>query len=1215
MKKQEALQLVKTTFNGKFEEQSFQIFIANLLKNYTPLEKVREGQYIREAFRNYILKYKIVGTFLDTEKNSVDILQVILHKEGSLGRARTAQRNFVADYLKHNGKNAALVAFITPTKEDWRFSLVKLEYSLEVKEGKLKTNEEITPAKRWSFLVGKNEGFHTVQSRFISLLESNQNPNLAELEEAFNIEKVTNEFFTKYCDLFYRMKESLDSLMEKDPVLKADFEKKEISTVDFAKKTLGQMAFLYFLQKKGWFGVAPEEAWGKGTKNFLRELFTRREKYGKNFFDDVLEPLFYEALAQDRGKESIYPRLNNCRMPFLNGGLFEPMNGYAWETTHINLPDELFSNTNKTKEGDTGDGILDVFDRYNFTVNENEPLEKEVAVDPEMLGKVFENLLEIKDRKSKGAFYTPREIVHYMCQESLINYLHSEAKESIPREDIELFIQKGDLIIQNDKTVLEKGRETDTYKFILPKTIREKAKELDQYLENIKVCDPAVGSGAFPLGMLNEVVRARQALGIHTRSTLTPYDLKLHTISNSIYGVDIDSGAVEIAKLRMWLALVVEEKDPHPLPNLEHKIMQGNSLISDYEGIKLFDDSFLEDSQVAEKEKTQLNEKLSSLQREYFDLHAKGELTPVKKTEIEKEIRTLRNGLESFAKKTDEIEKDGLFDAPSKKKVAQEKTRKLQSKIEQFISESRRSQKQALKEEIDDLKWELIEVTLEEQGRKDKLEEIRKLRRKNIRPFFIWKLEFSDVFKDKGGFDVVIGNPPYVGEKGNKDIFRPIAKGNLGKFHQGKMDLFYFFFHLALDLGRENTQNAFITTNYYITATGGKKLREDLRHRATMRNFINFNELKIFESALGQHNMITIFSKGSNDDSISCNTVTRRTGIGNENILKNIVQGNDQESLYFKIKHKDIFDGADYYVRINGGHQSDCPIDQILNRIKKAGDILGSFANINKGFHSGCDRVTNSNLKKVIGDFNVGDGIFVLTEEEVKRNKLENEDDIVHRCYKSSDISKWYSKEDYWKNLYVIYTNKHTPIEKYPNCNNHLSKYRPFLEMKREYKNGLLPWFSQHWPRDEEIFTRKQKIILPYRPKTNIFSLADHDFYASEDVLYINVYNSEIFEKYVLSLLNSKLYFLWLYHRGKRKGEALELYTKPLSEVPIKKISPEAQKPFINIVDQILEITSAPDYDPKKPPIRQKELEAKIDEMVFDLYELTKEEREIVLKN
>lgn len=413
MRKEEAVTLVKQTLGESFDETNFKRFVTELLKDYEQKDQVREGQYIKHAFQGFVLKYKILGTFTDASGDTLDVLEVALGKSSSLELARTAQRNFVADYLKSFGRKAALVAFVRPKYDDWRLSLVRLDHTLEVVEEKIKVKQEITPARRWSFLVGKTEGSHTAQSRFTDILVAKEKPTLAELQEAFSIETVTDEFFEKYKELFLQLKDHVDELITRDEKLRADFESKEISTADFAKKTLGQIVFLYFLQKKGWFGVAPGKPWGEGPKRFIRELFNRREKYGTNFFNDVLEPLFYEALAQDRGKESLYPRLNNCRMPFLNGGLFEPMNGYQWEITNITIPDEMFSNTFKTKEGDEGTGILDVFDRYNFTVNENEPLEKEVAVDPEMLGKVFENLLEINDRKDKGAFYTPREIVHY----------------------------------------------------------------------------------------------------------------------------------------------------------------------------------------------------------------------------------------------------------------------------------------------------------------------------------------------------------------------------------------------------------------------------------------------------------------------------------------------------------------------------------------------------------------------------------------------------------------------------------------------------------------------------------------------------------------------------------------------------------------------------------------------------------------------------------
>ena len=282
------------------------------------------------------------------------------------------------------------------------------------------------------------------------------------------------------------------------------------------------------------------------------------------------------------------------------------------------MPDDLFSNDRKTKEGDVGDGILDVFDRYNFTVKEDEPLEKEVAVDPEMLGKVFENLLEVENRKSKGTYYTPREIVHYMCQESLIEFLYGEfnrgivayetigddqmamfgneskkkqldltiehrQRSLIDKKDIETLIRYGESVVEHERRVVNERRETDLYSFKLSERIRANAPRIDEKLAGVRVCDPAVGSGAFVVGMMNEIIRARGALTPHVgeNETRTPYDFKRHAIQNCLYGVDVDSGAIEIAKLRLWLSLVVDEEEREniqPLPNLDYKIVCGNSL-------------------------------------------------------------------------------------------------------------------------------------------------------------------------------------------------------------------------------------------------------------------------------------------------------------------------------------------------------------------------------------------------------------------------------------------------------------------------------------------------------------------------------------------------------------------------------------------------------------------------------------------------------------
>ena len=424
----------------------------------------------------------------------------------------------------------------------------------------------------------------------------------------------------------------LDSLAKTDPVINREFASKHIDTGNFAKKLLGQIVFLYFLQKKGWMGVAKDEAWGTGSRRFLRDLFEGKCGEYDNFFNDVLEHLFYDALAEKQD-DDFYSDLG-CKVPFLNGGLFEPIKDYDWRKTDIVLSNTLFSNQEGTKEGDIGSGILDVFDRYNFTVREDEPLEKEVAVDPEMLGKVFENLLEVKDRKSKGAFYTPREIVHYICQQSLINYLDAtinlQGESIVPRDDIEFLIQKGELVIEHDVTSAWKALD-DNYKgkyknAHVPDPIRIHAAAIDDALVSVKICDPAIGSGAFPVGIMHEIVKARRVLTTYIDDTQnrTVCEFKRNAIQNSLYGVDIDPSAVDIAKLRLWLSLVVDEndyQDIRPLPNLGYKIVCGDSLLG-VDRKNLFVDMQL--SELEEKKK------------QFFDA-----THPQTKKKLQREINTL----------------------------------------------------------------------------------------------------------------------------------------------------------------------------------------------------------------------------------------------------------------------------------------------------------------------------------------------------------------------------------------------------------------------------------------------------------------------------------------------------------------------------------------------------------------------------------------------
>lgn len=313
MDKNTARHLIRKTFQNAFSKDSFVYFIKNILNYIEDAPFIYRGNFIPDAFNSYIKTLERIGKYQDSEGKFIDILIVQLKKESSLEHARTMQRNFIAWYLNGSRggklKDAALVAFVAPNGKDWRFSLVKMEYKLgKTKTGRIRAKEELTPARRYSFLVGVNESSHTAQSRLVPILEDDiNNPTLKQLEESFNIEKVTKEFFEKYRELFHWANEELDSIVNRDPAIKRDFDKKDISTVDFTKKLLGQIVFLYFLQKKGWFGVKRGDEWGLGSKRFLRELFEKKHSDYKNFFNEILEPLFYEAPAAGKTRRLLQP--------------------------------------------------------------------------------------------------------------------------------------------------------------------------------------------------------------------------------------------------------------------------------------------------------------------------------------------------------------------------------------------------------------------------------------------------------------------------------------------------------------------------------------------------------------------------------------------------------------------------------------------------------------------------------------------------------------------------------------------------------------------------------------------------------------------------------------------------------------------------------------------------------------------------------------------
>lgn len=880
--------LVFDTFNFEYNEERFKLFIRDLLvdANFAKEQMIQPlpneyRDFIRSAKR--ICKYEYIDPEFSSSK-VIDVLVVKLKKSSSVERARTAQRNFISRYLngsRNYQKDAALVAFISEDENgnispDWRFSFIQMNYVtkfVETANGKkkLKTETELTPAKRFSFLVGTNEDTHTAQQQLKHCLDKSRNNEkitIEDLVQAFDIEKVSKEFFEEYKKLYLKLVDELKRLYNSDEKIFKDFNEHNIVIEDFAKKTMGQLVFLYFIQKKGWLGVKADKDWGTGDKKFLRKLFDKDPEFHanyNNFFNDILEHLFYEALASDRDSSSWFGLLN-CRIPFLNGGLFEPVNGYEWTKTDLTIDNNIFKD------------IFDTFDLYNFTVKEDEPLEKEVAIDPEMLGKVFENLLPENIRKGNGAFYTPREIVHYMCQESLINYLYNKInikqvelspeekaeqqslfkkkkidqlkltqdvlEEIITKEDIEFFIKTG------TSTYTNKTRKISVE---LPETIISNAKTLDKALSEIKVCDPAIGSGAFPVGMMNEIVRARAALsesiGLKDRSM---YELKRNAIENSIYGVDIDAGAVDIAKLRFWLSLVVDEEDIKnikPLPNLDYKIMQGNSLITSFEGIDF-------DEIVANQPQS-------------------------------KQL--------------------GLFSSASEKI-----TDKISLKQQEFLKTPHSTRKGELKQEIENLIVELVKTKFEEKAEKEGHsknfyeETIRHFaQNKENRNFFPWKLFFADAFED-GGFDVVIGNPPYVDSETmiNKGLIweREYIAQNY-ESAKGNWDLYIPFFEKGKNILKDIGNLTYITPNKWLSIGYGTALRELLCPNFSM--LCRCDKIKVFDA--GNSPVITFFENNKQGENLKIQEFDTNKDICNIGITDKSILEDDNWGIFLSDKLNLIF--------------------------------------------------------------------------------------------------------------------------------------------------------------------------------------------------------------------------------------------------------------------------------------------------------------------
>ena len=1025
-----------------------------------------------------------LGNINTTDSYRIGLFHYNIH-QSSVANKRVGLRNLVKSFINPTwGEfDAALVVF--DSGDHWRLSFI-----CDIKG-------EATSPKRYTYVFGSNDLLYRTPIERFNFLKK-KGISFENLKTAFSVEALSDEFFDKYREQYADFIQYVTGkrfvkvgskweekiLCEPNAALMQAFNHNEKKIRDYIKKMLGRITFLHFLQRKGWMC---------GDLNYMQNMF-ENSQYKNDYLDSVLEPLFFGVLnTKPAEREALFADyhwdkslLNEWKdIPYLNGGLFERDEDDEPESR---FPADYFKR------------LFQFFSEYNFTIDENDPNDAEVGVDPEMLGKIFENLLE--DNKDKGAFYTPKEIVRYMCQESLIAYL--ETNTSVAKDKIRQFVLSP-----------EEGVE------YIPEN--KKSKILSA-LEEVKICDPAIGSGAFPMGLLNELLHCREVLsGEHYDRA----EIKKSIIQNNIYGVDIEKGAVDIARLRFWLSIVVDEETPSPLPNLDYKIMQGNSLIESFMGVDL-----------------------SKLTYEKEHKKDKGEIS--------------------------------LFD--------NEKNR-LQKTVSQLLSSyyscCDHNKKKKLQQDISDTISKQLETQAYDHAILENLKDIN-LAENN--KFFLWHTWFSDVFNredNKNGFDVVIGNPPYIQLQNNGGELANLYEDCRFKTFAKTGDIYCLFYERGWQLLRQQGHLCFITSNKWMRAGYGDKTRGFFAKHTNPKYLIDFAGVKIFNNATVDTNIL-IFGKEQNEYQTRC-AVTDKL---NKDSLKNLSGFVQQQHTICN------FSNEESWVILS-------PIEQSIKRkIESVGTPLKDWdIQINYGIKTG---------------FN--DAFIISTEKrnEILDNCSSEEEraktaELIRPILRGRDIKR-YGYD--WANLWLIYIPWHFPYqfdnsitgasekaekafnEKYPAVYNHMLQYKESLANRNKAETGIRyewyamqRWGAKYW---EDFF--KPKIMYPNMTKYMPFYYDEKGFYQNDKSFMITGKHIP----FLTAFLNSSLFkFCFRDNFPELLGGTRELRKIFFDKISVIKVSDEINNDFKREVTNLQS-----NYTQEKATT--------IDRMLFDLYGLTEEERKVI---
>ena len=1023
----------KEIIESKYNRESWQQLLHDIFLNKVTFHnspgKVHVSSHLAKEALN-------LGYIKLSDGLTIAIYEVELSDNVDIERNRRGIRDMLTTDWRTNHAGAFMFCY-RKNESILRFSYVSETWGFN-KQGEY---EKIsTDTKRYTYLLGEGRGCHTAIKQFGKLKESKQ--ALTDITEAFSVETLTKQF---YKDLFEWYQWSVDDstqvtfpnniTTEDDD--RDDVEKKVI-------RMITRIMFVWFIKQKE---LVPNRIFDIEYLSTILKEFDPYSTTVGNYYNAILQNLFFAtlncAIEDEKGntrkfatstKRDVKTLYRYAEMfsiseqeivnlfsevPFLNGGLFECLD----KTRYIDGVEQCYNfdgfsrNDARFADGrykhravvpnilffEPEKGLISILSRYNFTIEENSPEEQQVALDPELLGKVFENLLgaynpETKEtaRNQSGSFYTPREIVNYMVDESLIAYLGN-----------------------NDFV-----RSLFSYDFTFDKAKSNEYLKIADKLKAVKILDPACGSGAFPMGLLNRMIDILERISPNEDI----YELKLSVIENCLYGSDIQSIAAQITKLRFFISLICNcEKDASKpnfgiptLPNLETNFVSANSLIA------------------KKKEDRQLK------------LFKSEEIESIKK-----ELHQIRH-LHFSAKST------------STKHRLREKDLDLRKKLIELLSDENNFAS-------DDAK-QLAEWNPYDQN--------------DTSSFFDpeWMFGVAD------GFDIVIGNPPYIQLQNNGGELAKLYEGCGYSTFDRKGDIYCLFYERGWQLLKKSGHLCYITSNKWMRAGYGEKTRDFFANKTNPLLLIDFAGVKIFESATVDTNIL-LFSRSNNQHKTVCAVTNKQ----NKDSVKNLSDFVRQQDTICD------FSTSDSWVVLS-------PIEQSIKRkIEAVGTPLKDWdINIYRGVLTGCNEafiISTAKRNEILAN--------CQTEDERKRTA-----ELIRPILRGRDIKRY----EYVDNgLYLINTHNgikgkfpRIDINDYPAVKAHLDQYWDKISARAD--KGDTPYNLRNCAYLEDFF--KPKIIYPNMTKYMPFAY-DNQGYLTNQKCFIM---TGVHLPYLTAFLNSNIF-------------------------------------------------------------------------------------------